>query len=392
MSRKAILFVVENDFYPHDMRVYNECTTLSKRYRCHVLAPRAPGQKLFEVIGAARCLRFPIYHAGSVRWIFIEYLIAWLWMALLVPVISLIGRVGVIHVANPPDFIIPTIAWLRLFGVKIVYDMHDVSSETLRAKIDPDSRLGVLIPVLDRLESASIRMADLTIATNESILARVRSKIGDKVRVQVVRNSNRTVYRCVDDIGKEPCADVTTIGYFGVLADDSAAGLENIVQLAASMIERGVHCRFSIVGNGPGLPSLQHMVTAAGLDRHFVFHGFVPMPQAYDLIKEFDFGLVSWGDLPKNHLHTAMKIMDYMCCAVPVCSLQLTEQMRSTGGVGIHGACFPEIAERIAHLRETPTAYEELRRSTLLRFNDVLCWELQERELFAAYGHLMEPA
>ena len=40
---KAILFVVENDFFPQDARVYRECQALAAECPSYVLAPRAPG-------------------------------------------------------------------------------------------------------------------------------------------------------------------------------------------------------------------------------------------------------------------------------------------------------------------------------------------------------------
>jgi glycosyltransferase involved in cell wall biosynthesis len=175
-----------------------------------------------------------------------------------------------------------------------------------------------------------------------------------------------------------------------LLANDKAAGLENIVTVAETLASLGVPFRFSIVGSGPGESDLGRLIKRAGLESHFGFHGFVPIPQAYELIKDFDFGLVTWGDMPKNHLHTAMKVMDYMCCAVPVCSLLLKEQVRSTASIGIHAASFADIAKEIARLSSEPDEYEELRRRTLQHFNEELCWELQERKLLDAYRTLLD--
>jgi glycosyltransferase involved in cell wall biosynthesis len=133
------------------------------------------------------------------------------------------------------------------------------------------------------------------------------------------------------------------------------------------------------------------MIAARKLQDRFQFFGFVPIPAAFELLKDFDFGLVTWGDLPKNHLHTAMKVMDYMCCAVPVCSLRLREQIKSTGGIGVHADSFDEIAERIAALRDNPADYERLRQQSLRRFNEALAWPMQERNLLGAYRELVTP-
>src|SRR5207244_4298462 len=111
-------------------------------------------------------------------------------------------------------------------------------------------------------------------------------------------------------------------------------------------------------------PRLKRLIDRAGMLDHFQFHGFIPIPEAYEVIKSFDFGLVAWGDMPKNHLHTAMKVMDYMCCAVPVCSLNLKEQIQSTGEIGIHAATFDDIVGKMIAISREPLQYEQLRRET----------------------------
>ena len=53
-----------------------------------------------------------------------------------------------------------------------------------------------------------------------------------------------------------------------------------------------------------------------------------------------------------------MKIMDYMCCAVPVCSLPLKEQVYSTQGIAIHANTFEGIARKIAEVYKEVNEYE----------------------------------
>ena len=145
----------------------------------------------------------------------------------------------------------------------------------------------------------------------------------------------------------------------------------------------------SIIGDGPGLPALRRLVEAASLDHRFRFEGYIGLPQAYDAIRNFDFGIVSWPDTAKSNLHTAMKVMDYMCCAVPVCSLRLTEQMYSTDGIGIHADSFESMAREMVKLHQDPVAYQALRRQSLERFNSALRWEIQEGCLRAEYQRLV---
>jgi glycosyltransferase involved in cell wall biosynthesis len=267
--------------------------------------------------------------------------------------------------------------------------MHDLSTETLRAKLGPaPGRLRHLLPALAALERWSLKLSDLMVSTNDSILERARLQHPD-VKAVVVRNSNPVIHTTVEQVKKHHNDGRMRIGFFGLLADDPAAGLENIIAVAKRL--RDAKCPFvmQIVGTGPGLLTLRTLVSSENLSENFEFLGFIPIPAAYAVISRFDFGLVAWGNLPKNHLHTAMKIMDYMCCAVPVCSLNLVEQLRSTAGVGIHADDFITLANQMIAIHHEPAEYDALRRATLAHFNEVLCWELQEKKLRGAYGDML---
>ena len=393
MSKKtSILFVIENDYFPRDTRVYNECITLSDAYSCYVLAPREEGEKFIESIQSVRCIRYPHFEARSLRLIGLEYAIAGIWIAVLVPLIVVIKQIDVVHVANPPDFLIPIISWLKLFGTKFAFDIHDLSIETFKGKSASKTLLGKGVePFLKALELLSIQFADLIITTNRSIFDHVRRQTPHK-RIYVVRNSNALLFNGIKDINKSQRTGVVNIGYFGVLADDEAAGLDNFFIIANILAELQIPFKFSIIGNGPGLSYLQQRIKEYGMEERFELYGFVRVPQAFEIIKNFDFGLVTWGYLQKNHLHTAMKIMDYMCCAVPVCSLPLKEQVYSTQGIAIHANTFEGIAQKIAEVYNEVNEYEDLRKRTLNHFNRVLCWEHQQVNLFRAYASLLEPS
>ena len=90
------------------------------------------------------------------------------------------------------------IAWLKLLGTRIVFDAHDISTETLKGKMSTErSSLSLLLPLLEQFESLSIRVADLAIATNESILTRIRQKSADKRTWESIRGRWRSRQGCM---------------------------------------------------------------------------------------------------------------------------------------------------------------------------------------------------
>src|SRR4029079_5651496 len=73
--------------------------------------------------------------------------------------------VDVVHACNPPDLFFVIGALFKLFGCKFVFDHHDLNPELYLAKFD---RRDLFYRLLLWCERLTFRVADLSIATNES--------------------------------------------------------------------------------------------------------------------------------------------------------------------------------------------------------------------------------
>lgn len=389
--KKKILFIVENDYFPRDTRVYNEANTLKEDGNdIFVLAPRDKKNnenKFEQVFGKFECYRHFHFEAESLKGLLFEYLIVFTTYAVFVPFLVLSKRIKYIHVANPPDFILLSFFWLKIFGVKFIYDVHDLSVETFEGKIKQKNIVSLIILyVLNFLKNSSIRLSDLIVSTNNSIKDIILKDFPGK-KIYTVRNSNKIRYNSIEEINK-PEKNELTIGYFGVINDDDASGYKNLAYLGKYIKSKGVKFSFEIIGHGSGLNSLKELVKNNDIENEFCFRGFVGLPEAFELVKQFDFGILPWPDIPKNNLHTAMKLMDYMCCGIPVCTLKLKEQMITTGGIGIHCDNFEEMGDEILRIYCEKDEYEPLRAKTLKYFNENLSWGIQETKLLQSYKDL----
>lgn len=390
-KQKRILLIVENDYFPRDARVYNEAFSLhTYGFEVFVLAPRnnKNREKFYEKVeNKFFCFRHPHYEANTLKSLLFEYLIAFIFYLLFVPILVILKRIKIIHVANPPDFILPAFFWLKLFGVQFIFDVHDLSVETFNGKVNKKSFVSTFtLKILSFFENSSIKLADIVISTNKSIKEIIENKIPTK-KVITVRNSNKILFKSVEEIAKIKNEDIV-LGYFGVINDDKASGFENLAIIGKYLKLKGINYKFEIIGDGSGLDPLKKMIQKFVIEQHYIFRGFIELPGAFEIIKNFDFGILPWPNISKNNIHTAMKIMDYMCCGVPVCTLNLREQLVSTGGIGIHTNSFEEMVEEIINVYKDETRYENLRKDTLNFFNNHLCWEMQERELLKCYNML----
>jgi glycosyltransferase involved in cell wall biosynthesis len=181
---------VENNTFPPDIRVWREARTAKQAgYDVSVISPwdaRFPAPH--EVIDGIEIYRHPSLNSGG--GIFnqvVEYANAFLWEAFLSLKVFLKNRFDVIHGANPPDHIFILAAAFKPFGVKFVFDHHDLAPELYLCKFN--SEKNIVYRVLSLMEKLSYRGADAVVSTNESYKRHVVARHGVKPeKVFVVRN------------------------------------------------------------------------------------------------------------------------------------------------------------------------------------------------------------
>ena len=130
MSKTCVLIIVENLPVPLDRRVWQEaCALREAGYAVVVICPRMRGftgpEELLDGIHIYR--HWISEEAGGIGGFIREYLSAlwgeW-WLAWKV---RRRHKFQVIHLCNPPDLLfMVALPFILLFGVRIIYDVHDL--------------------------------------------------------------------------------------------------------------------------------------------------------------------------------------------------------------------------------------------------------------------------
>ena len=165
---KHVLIIVENLPVPFDRRVWQEANTLkSNGVDVSVICPKMKGfSRSFERINGIDIYRHPLpLEARGAGGYLLEYLIAFFWEFVLSWKIFLRKRFQVIQGCNPPDLIFLVAIFFKVFGVKYVFDHHDINPELFIAKY---SKKGFFYKLLLCAERLTFKVADYSIATNES--------------------------------------------------------------------------------------------------------------------------------------------------------------------------------------------------------------------------------
>ena len=184
-SAGRILMLVENN-YPQDTRVRNEASLLAaSSYQVSVICLRKANQPRVETVGNVRVYRLPrlelfkktptpnpgwvrkvLLKLKSVIGYFVEYTYFTSACFLVAAYILIRRGFDAIHAHNPPDTLFLAALPYKLLGKKFVFDHHDLCPELYQSRYQVQP--GWLTRMLLVTEWCSLKLADVTIATNES--------------------------------------------------------------------------------------------------------------------------------------------------------------------------------------------------------------------------------
>ena len=165
---RRVLIVVENLPVPFDRRVWAEATTLAGHgYTVSVISPKGKGfESEYEFLDGVHVYRHDLPPEGNSAAGYLREYGSALYNELRLALKAKREQgVDILHGCNPPDLIF-LVAWvMRLFGVRYLFDHHDICPELYEAKFD---KKGLLWKAMVVFEWLTFKSATVSIATNES--------------------------------------------------------------------------------------------------------------------------------------------------------------------------------------------------------------------------------
>jgi glycosyltransferase involved in cell wall biosynthesis len=378
--------LLENNSYPHDVRVRNEALALTRAgHAVTVIAPRSRGEARCETIDGVGVRRYRSpSSSGSLLGYLLEYGVAHVQLSLHA-VRELLRGARVVHLHNPPDTLFSVGLLARAVGGKMVFDQHDLTPE-LYGQLFGRSRL---LPLLRAAQHASLRSADLVLFTNESQRRVALERNGlDGSRTVVVRNGPlRRTLNLAD--GRDGVLTDPRLVYVGQLGPQDGV-LELPAILASLHREFDLPgARLTVVGAGPCGDEIASRAAALGVDDRLRLTGGVPPEDVPGLIREADICIDPAPCNALNHHSTMLKIAEYLAAARPVVAYELLETKYTAGDAALYAGCDDQrqFAALIAELAGDPGLRATLAGHGSERSAD-LVWERSEESLLEAYGAL----
>lgn len=318
MKMKRILMVVYS-YFPQDVRPRREAEALiNAGYSVDIICLRLPDQSKFERIYDVNTYRVKLSksRASKGKYIFL-YANFFIRSFFLVNHLYIKNRYAAIHVHNMPDFLVFLGLFPKLFGSKIILDLHDPTPEMLITKFadNKDSRLTKL---LKWQEKVSIRFAQKIITTNKSFLDRFISRGCPQDKISIVMNSpQESIFNRSTSISREKSDEKKyVVMYHGIII--TRYGFEELLNAINLLKHKIPGLELRIYGIGEDLPIFQELVQKLNLENIVKYFGHVSVEKIVEIIPECKVGIIPNRLTPFTKINFPTRIFEYLHMKRPV--------------------------------------------------------------------------
>jgi glycosyltransferase involved in cell wall biosynthesis len=384
----AVCIVVENLPVPFDRRIWQEASALRDAgYRVSIICPKGKGfESSRETLDGIEIYRHNIWEASGLLGYLAEYTWALAVELFLAVRIYRKTRFRILQAANPPDTIFLIGLVFKCFGVRFIFDHHDLNPELFEAKF---KKHGLFYRMVCLAERWTFRTATVSIATNESYREIAVERGGmSPGKVFVVRS--------LPDLNHihpiAPCAELKEgktylVAYVGVM------GFQDGLDLLLESVEYIVKKRnrrdalFVMIGSGTEVPRLRALTAEKGLNDWVKFTGRISEYELGAYLCTADVCVAPDPKNPMNDKSTMNKILQYMAFGRPLVLYDLTEGRRSAEDTALYAKPNDPVdfAAQVLKLLDSETLRRQLGERARKRIEEKLDWNIEKKTLLAAY-------
>ncbi|HZR05349.1 MAG TPA: glycosyltransferase family 4 protein [Candidatus Udaeobacter sp.] len=409
-SPTKVLMWVENHF-PQDTRVANEARLLADAgYKVAVIALRREGQAAHDTWNGIEVYRVPrlelfkktlTTNSSRTNLMFVRlksflgYVVEYVYFTsacfFVSTYIFLTRGFDVMHAHNPPDTLFLVAVPFKLLGKKFIFDQHDLCPELYRSRYRAAE--GIYTRFLKMFEWCSLKLANVTIATNESYKQiQIERANKNPASVFIVRNGpNQMRMTTAAPSARLKGMNKSILCYVGSLNPQDGVDylLRSLRHLLHGLRRSDFHC--VIMGTGDSLQDLRELAGNLQLNGCVELTGFVSDEDLQANLAAADICVDPDPSSPLNDVSTWIKVMEYMASAKPIVTFDLKETRFSAreAAVYVKPNNEAEFAETIAQLMDKPELQKKMGAYGRRRVEDELQWAKVGKNLLTAYETLL---
>ncbi len=308
--------------YFHDARIKSYVRTLEDEgHRVDVIALQADGESAVESLPAGTTFRIMRKYQGHSTLLYIcSYLKFFLKSWLLLAQRSFRHRYDVVHVHNMPNALVFAAIVPKMFGAKVMLDVHDLMTVNYMAKFNAGEN-DLPVKVLKLEQRLSAMFADHLFCADHNQQDYLVEHCGvAKQKITVLMNLPNVELFKSTPLQKK--GEVFRIVYHGTIAH--RLGIDLLVQAMARVTAR-VPAELWIYGRGDYLPEALALSTQLGLEGKVHFsQTFFPVEQIPEIVSGMDLGIIgNRRNLACDRYMLPVKLLEYVYLGVPVVAPRL---------------------------------------------------------------------
>jgi glycosyltransferase involved in cell wall biosynthesis len=380
--------------FPPDPRVSRAVgVALSEGWDVDVLATRQPGQLGAERFEGARVIRLPIAHrwgVGVLRAVH-EYLGFATLATVRVAGLSAQQRYNAVHVNNPPDFLVIAAVLPKLFGAKVIFDIHDLSPDMFAMRFGSQRWARLCNRILRLVERTATRFADFVVTVHEPYRRELATRGVPPRKTTVVMNSvDERLLPSVRSGGRD---DGFHVAYHGAVTPPY--GVHLLVEALARIADDVPEIRLEIYGDGDSVPEIRSVAERLGVaDRMRLSGRFLPHAEVIDRIQGASVGVIPNLPTPLNRFALSTKLFEYVALGIPVVSADLPtirEHFSDSELLFFKAGDVDALTTALLEIRREPGAAAARTRAARRRYEPYR-WPTHARRYAEVLDRCLEPA
>ncbi len=279
--------------YERDARVRREAEALAARgdkvdFLC-LRDGEGPGAK---IVSGVRLIRLNVrqYRGESTVRYILSYLRFFVRATIMITIQHIRKGYAIVHVHTMPDFLVFCAAIPKIFGAKVILDVHDLTPELYASKFGVGRKPRV-IRFLTFVERCSIAFADRAIAVHKPHLEALQSHGNPSGKFSVLLNTpDQRLFERISP-GASRKDGFFRLVYHGTIS--SRQGLEVALRAIAVVRRRIPRLFFDVLGEGDDLQRLVQLTHELRLDDIVRFSGgYIAVDKLCARIRDADVGLI----------------------------------------------------------------------------------------------------
>jgi glycosyltransferase involved in cell wall biosynthesis len=309
--------VLAYSFYEGDTRIQQYVKALLERGdEVDIVALRREGQTSFDKIGGASLYRIQgraKNERGPLSYLY--RMVRFLFHAgFMMRRLNRTRRYDISHVHSVPDFLVFAALPLRLHGVPVILDIHDILPEFYASKFEVSDR-SLVFRGLVLVEKISCAFSTHVIIANDLWKQRLAKRSVPEPKCSVFCN-----YPDPEIFHAQP--RTRRDGKFVLLYPGSLnfhQGLDVAIRAFSKVAEQIPNAEFHICGEGAEKHKLVELANSLGLEPRVFFHNWMPLTAVVEAMCNADLAIVA--KRASNSFGTeaaSTKITEFMAMGVPV--------------------------------------------------------------------------